>query len=95
MVELKSSLLWYERSEVQTPHGPRQQGISRRLVKLEAALYLPTARWAQIGFWITLTRLMWLTHLSRMNFPISIGRTSLFQILGMLDGIFSFLFKFY
>ena len=29
-----------------------------------------------------------LTHLSPMNFPISISRTSLFQILGMLDGIF-------
>ena len=28
-----------------------------------------------------------------MNFPISIGRTSLFQILGMLGGIF-FSFKF-
>ena len=29
-----------------------------------------------------------LTHLSRMDFPISIGRTSLFQILGVLGGIF-------
>ena len=31
-----------------------------------------------------------LTHLSRMNFPISIGRMSLFQILGVLGGIFHF-----
>ena len=31
-----------------------------------------------------------LTHLSRMNFPISISRTSLFQILGVLGGIFHF-----
>ena len=30
----------------------------------------------------------YLTHLSRMNFPISIGRTSLFQILEVLGGIF-------
>ena len=32
-----------------------------------------------------------LTHLSRMNFPISIGRMSLFQILGVLGGIFHFI----
>ena len=45
---------------------------------------------------MTLTRYMRLTHLSRMNFPIPVGRTSLFQILGMLpDGIFSFLFIFF
>ena len=31
-----------------------------------------------------------LTHLSRMNFPISISRTSLFQILGVLSSIFQF-----
>ena len=31
-----------------------------------------------------------LTHLSQMNFPISIVRTSLFQILGVLCGIFHF-----
>ena len=30
------------------------------------------------------------THLSRINSPISIGRTSLFQILGVLGGIFHF-----
>ena len=30
----------------------------------------------------------YLTHLSQMNFPISIGRMSLFQILGVLGGIF-------
>ena len=30
----------------------------------------------------------YLTHLSRMNFPISISRTSLFQILEVLGGIF-------
>ena len=29
-----------------------------------------------------------LTHLGRMNFPISIGRTSLFPILDVLGGIF-------
>ena len=29
-----------------------------------------------------------LTHLNQMYFPISIGRTSLFQILGVLGGIF-------
>ena len=29
-----------------------------------------------------------LTHLSQMNFPISIGRTRLFQTLGVLGGIF-------
>ena len=32
-----------------------------------------------------------LTHLNRMNFPISIGRTSLFRILGVL-GVFFFNF---
>ena len=31
-----------------------------------------------------------LTHLSRMNFPIPIRRTSLFQILGVFGGIFHF-----
>ena len=31
-----------------------------------------------------------LTHLNRMNFPISIGRTSLFQILGVLGSNFNF-----
>ena len=31
-----------------------------------------------------------LTHLNKMNFPISIGRTSLFQILGVLVVIFYF-----
>ena len=31
---------------------------------------------------------LFLTYLSRMNFPISICRTSLFQILGVLGGIF-------
>ena len=31
-----------------------------------------------------------LTQLSRTYFPISIGRTSLFQILGVLGGIFNF-----
>ena len=31
-----------------------------------------------------------LTHLSRMNFPISIDRSSPFQILGVLGGIFHF-----
>ena len=31
-----------------------------------------------------------LTHLSRINFPISIDRTSLFQILGVLGGISHF-----
>ena len=30
------------------------------------------------------------TYLSRMNFPISIDRASLFQILGVLGGIFHF-----
>ena len=30
------------------------------------------------------------THLNRMHFPISIGRTSLFQILGVLGGILKF-----
>ena len=35
-----------------------------------------------------------LTHLSRMNFPFSIGRTSLFQILGVLGAMFHFLSKF-
>ena len=32
-----------------------------------------------------------LTHLSQMNFPISISKTSLFQILGLLGGIFIFI----
>ena len=32
-----------------------------------------------------------LTHLSRMHFPISIGRMSLFQILGVLGGILHFI----
>ena len=32
-----------------------------------------------------------LTHLSRMNFRISFGRTSLFQILVVLGGIFIFI----
>ena len=31
-----------------------------------------------------------LTHLSRMNFPICISRTSLFQVLGVLAGVFHF-----
>ena len=31
-----------------------------------------------------------LTHLSRMNFPISIGRISLFQILWVFGVIFHF-----
>ena len=31
-----------------------------------------------------------LTQLSRMNFPIPIRRTSLFQILGVFGGIFNF-----
>ena len=31
-----------------------------------------------------------LTNLSRLNFPISMGRTSLIQILGVLGGIFHF-----
>ena len=34
---------------------------------------------------------MYLTHLSRMNFPISIGRTGLFQILGVLVVFFIFI----
>ena len=29
-----------------------------------------------------------ITHLNQMNSPISIGRTSLFQILGVFGGIF-------
>ena len=36
------------------------------------------------------SRNRYLTHLSRMNFPISIGRTSLFQIIGVLSGIYHF-----
>ena len=36
---------------------------------------------------------MLLTHLSWMNFPISIDRTSLFQILGVLSGITHFYSK--
>ena len=32
-----------------------------------------------------------LTHLSQMNFPISIDRMSLYQILGVLGGIFHFI----
>ena len=35
-----------------------------------------------------------LTHLSRMNFPIAISRTSLFPILGLLGGIFHFYLNF-
>ena len=31
-----------------------------------------------------------LTHVSQMDFPISIDRISLFQILGVLSGIFHF-----
>ena len=31
-----------------------------------------------------------LTYLNRINFPISISRTSLFQILGVLGGTFHF-----
>ena len=34
---------------------------------------------------------IYLTHLSRMNFPISISRMSPFQILGVLSGIFHFI----
>ena len=32
-----------------------------------------------------------LSHLSRINFPISIGKMSLFQILGVLVAIFIFI----
>ena len=31
-----------------------------------------------------------LTHLSQLNFPVSMGRTSPFQILGVLGDIFHF-----
>ena len=34
-----------------------------------------------------------LTHLSRMNFPFSVDRMSLFQMLGVLGGIFHFYLK--
>ena len=36
---------------------------------------------------------MFLTHLSRMNIPISVNRTSLFQTLGVLGGVSHFYSK--
>ena len=49
-------------------------------------LFQPTITFVIYSFRL----LMCLTHLSRINFPISIGRTSLFQILGVFGGIFHF-----